>query len=237
MVSDPPYCEDEYIMSDISAGEFRPFRSRDLEARLRHIEQHLVSSSIVGERDQALVNASGGTVVVVPGAGSGVIPEDQVDFDPSAGHDHDGVDSSTVPMTGDVSGTNTSVSVDKAKAVDLPTPASTDDWKLLSYLHSSVDYVLRHCPFPNRTETMDYTATLDDFVIFVDASGGNVTITLPTAASATQRGFFIKRIDASANTALVEGDGAETIDNAANYSLSSMESITPVSTGTAWYIV
>ena len=219
-----------------NAGEWSPYRSRDLEARLRAIENQIIALSV--SDTTAIDEDASGTVVVTSSPAPSIVPEESIDFDSSEGHAHDGVDGGTpITLTGDASGTNTAVSVDKAKAVDLPTPASTDDWKLLSYLHSSVDYVLRHPPFKNVTKTADYTITLDDFVIFVDATAGNVTLTLPTAASATQRGFYIKRIDASANTVTVEGDGAETIDGALNYLPISLESITVVSTGTAWYIV
>lgn len=85
-------------MSDVSGGEFRPFRSIDLESRIRHIENHLVAMSAVGERDIQL--AAGQGAVIGSDAGvSGNIPEEDVDFDSSAGHTHDGDLSSFIKGT------------------------------------------------------------------------------------------------------------------------------------------
>lgn len=221
-------------MADQVAGEWKPHRSRDLEARIRAIENQLVLVSVAPQSE----SEEGGTVVVSPsGSSPTILPEESIDFDAGDGHNHDGEDSTPVDLTGDVTGTNTANVVEKARGVDFPNPVAGDDWKFLSYLHSSVDYVLRHPTFKNVTKTADYTATLDDFVIFVDATGGNVIITLPTALAATQRGFFIKRIDASTNVVTIDGNGVETIDGALNYLPISMESVTVVSTGTVWYIL
>ena len=65
---------------------------------------------------------------------------------------------------------------------------------------------------PIRTETSDYTATAADFVILVDATSGPVTITLPAAALNDGRHYHVKKIDASANTVTIDGNGSETID-------------------------
>jgi hypothetical protein len=59
------------------------------------------------------------------------------------------------------------------------------------------------------TVTADYTASAQEIVL-VDASGGNVTVTLPTPTDATAT--IIKRIDASANTVTIATPGTETID-------------------------
>ena len=55
----------------------------------------------------------------------------------------------------------------------------------------------------------------------VDASGGNVTINLPTAAAAIGALFQFKRLDASANTVTINRAGGDTIDGATSLSLSS----------------
>ena len=59
------------------------------------------------------------------------------------------------------------------------------------------------------TVTADYTASAQEIVL-VDASGGNVTVTLPTPTDATAT--IIKRIDGSANTVTIATPGSETID-------------------------
>ena len=63
------------------------------------------------------------------------------------------------------------------------------------------------------TATEDYTPGDDDQVILVDASGGEVRITLPPAVDYNNRTFFIKKIDSSANNMIIDGNEDETIDN------------------------
>lgn len=59
--------------------------------------------------------------------------------------------------------------------------------------------------------------TLDDryHKLLIDASGGNITITLPPAAS-QGREYVFKRVDASANTVTVLPDGSDVIEGAAS---------------------
>lgn len=143
-----------------------------------------------------------------------------------------------VAMAGDVSGTNPATVVDKAKGIPLPTPAAADDGEVLAYTHGTPAYVLRTLPFKAVAKAVDYTATLDDMVILVDATGAARTITLPTAASAKWNPFVVKKVDASANTVTLDGNGAETIDGAATQVLAAQwASLTCVSDGVAWFII
>lgn len=77
--------------------------------------------------------------------------------------------------------------------------------------------------------------------ILMDATGGNRTVTLPTAASAYDsmggRIYDVKKTDASANTVTVVRAGADTIDGATSVVLSSQNDEVTVksSGGTAWY--
>lgn len=64
---------------------------------------------------------------------------------------------------------------------------------------------------------------------------GTTTVTLPAVASRTGTRFVIKNIGAGAVT--VEGDGAETIDGAANVALAAGNSVTVVSTGAEWIAI
>lgn len=78
----------------------------------------------------------------------------------------------------------------------------------------------------------------NDYVVLVDATGGNVILDLPAAA--TNRGALVtvKKLDASVNTVTVEPNASETIDGAANKSLSTQfEKITLVCDGTEWWVV
>lgn len=92
---------------------------------------------------------------------------------------------------------------------------------------------------PHVSKTANYTASIEtDSVILCDATGGAFTITLPTAASADGYQFDIKKIDASANTVTVDGDGAETIDDSTTAVLTTQyESITVYSDGSEWWIL
>jgi hypothetical protein len=88
------------------------------------------------------------------------------------------------------------------------------------------------------TKTSDYTITGTDVVIFADATSGNVTISLPTAASNSGYRFYVKRIDNSGNTCSVARSASDTIDGQTSVSLNlQYTSMTIVSNGSAWYII
>lgn len=59
------------------------------------------------------------------------------------------------------------------------------------------------------TVTSNYTITQDDDMILVDASGGAITITMPTAEIAARfkkrTGFYIKKIDSTSNNITIQG--------------------------------
>lgn len=86
----------------------------------------------------------------------------------------------------------------------------------------------------NVSKTAAYTATDDDVWIRVDTTGGAVTITLPTAASIAGRYYIVQKI-AGGNNVTVDGDGAETINGAANKTISTQwAALLVISDGTNW---
>lgn len=86
------------------------------------------------------------------------------------------------------------------------------------------------------TKTINFVATNANDFIKVDATGGNVTITLPAVATATKKVFYYKKIDASANNMIISGDG--NIDGAANFTTAvQYTSLTIIPDGAAWWIV
>lgn len=88
------------------------------------------------------------------------------------------------------------------------------------------------------TKTTNYTVAGTDAVIFADATSGNITITLPVASGLAGYKFYIKRIDASANTCTVSRSSADTIDGQTSFTINQQyTSATVVSNGTAWYIL
>jgi hypothetical protein len=87
------------------------------------------------------------------------------------------------------------------------------------------------------THTASYTVTIDDSTLLGDATSGNITFTLPKAANAENFVYDFKKIDSSANTVTIDGDGSETIDGATTYVLSDEDETVRVhSDGTAWYV-
>jgi len=48
--------------------------------------------------------------------------------------------------------------------------------------------------------------------VLCDASGGAITVNLPSAVTDTWRLLLIKKVDSSANVVTVDGNAAETID-------------------------
>ena len=88
------------------------------------------------------------------------------------------------------------------------------------------------------SKTGDYTATVFDDVILVDATNGAVTITLPKASNASKKVLIIKKTDSSANAVTIDGDGSETIDGSATVSLSNQYDVkTIISDGSAWHVI
>jgi hypothetical protein len=61
-------------------------------------------------------------------------------------------------------------------------------------------------------KSQDYTLTAGDHTVLVDCSGGNVTITLPTAVGCPGRMYIVKRTDTSANSANIDANGSEQIE-------------------------
>jgi hypothetical protein len=83
-------------------------------------------------------------------------------------------------------------------------------------------------------KTGAYTATNDDYVI--DCTSGTFTVTLPASGARTGRILIIK--NSGAGTITVDGNGAETIDGAATYSLAvQYATVQIMSDGTNWKII
>ncbi len=86
-----------------------------------------------------------------------------------------------------------------------------------------------------RSVNSNSVALATDAVISVDASGGDVTVTLPTAVGISGRTYYIKKTDSSFNSVYVQAFGAQTIDGLTTQELSvQYESMQIVSDGTGW---
>lgn len=91
---------------------------------------------------------------------------------------------------------------------------------------------------PFRTITSSDTATAQDVVILADATGGAVTITLPSAVSNPGMLLAAKKIDASANAMILAGAGGQTIDGEATAAVvNPYDALNVFSNGVNWYII
>jgi len=83
--------------------------------------------------------------------------------------------------------------------------------------------------------TADYLASDRDCVL-ADASGGAITITLPTPSPGAE--VIVKKIDSSTNVVTVSPSGTETIDGQSSWTLDTQyEAYHFISDGTNWYII
>ena len=96
---------------------------------------------------------------------------------------------------------------------------------------------------PGLTLTLDevvISSTLTGYqtLIMVNASSGGITITLPAAASHTDRVYIIKKIDSSGNVVTIDANGSETIDGETKIELTlQYQYVTIVCDGDEWFII
>lgn len=107
----------------------------------------------------------------------------------------------------------------KVVAITAPDCATATPAALaLGYNGTTLGFFAMREKLPVRTVTANAAVnTLTDGVIVVDASTGNVTVTLPTPGACHPNHFYIKRIDTSANTVTIAA--AANIDGAASRTL------------------
>lgn len=87
-----------------------------------------------------------------------------------------------------------------------------------------------------RTVTASSNVLGTDYLILADATAGAVTIALPKAADSLGRILTVKKLDASVNAVTLDGDGTETIDNAATVAITTQYgSVRLLCDGLAWW--
>lgn len=87
-----------------------------------------------------------------------------------------------------------------------------------------------------KTVSENTTLEINDFTILVDSSGGNVIVTLPSAASAENKIYNIKRI--SVGNDVTVDSGTDNIDGMPDSIIvSQYDSISIQSDGTQWWII
>ena len=88
--------------------------------------------------------------------------------------------------------------------------------------------------------TVSASTSLDAsyYTIIVDASSGDVTLSLPPVTTYPGQIYYIKKIDNSANIVTIDGSGAETIDGVLTQLLTTQyQKIVIQNNGISWYIV
>lgn len=131
--------------------------------------------------------------------------------------------------------TNTFTASTKAKSAEVNTNfTDVKNW------HSTFTYDLKNGTTYLQTsaKSADYTVLdTDGFrTILMTTGASNRTVTLPTAADNTGRIISIKKVDSGAGTCIVDGEGAETIDGSATYTLfNEEEAVTLHCDGTTWH--
>lgn len=84
----------------------------------------------------------------------------------------------------------------------------------------------------------DYTLDYTDDVLIVDATSGDVTLTLPSAVNSSGKSFCFKKIDNSGNKIIITPQTDETIDGQDLLVLQNAYDVYwIVSNGAVWYIV
>lgn len=94
--------------------------------------------------------------------------------------------------------------------------------------------------FGANISTITTNTTIDNtyHTILVDATGGAVTVTLPSASTYERVIFNIKKIDNSVNTVTIDGNSSETIDGATTKVLATQNAGNSIQcNGTSWYII
>ena len=89
-----------------------------------------------------------------------------------------------------------------------------------------------------RSVSATTTITTSDYAILANSTAVAISVTLPAASTVTGRIFFIKRVNAGANSVAVNPVGGETIDGGPFHSLTAQWArIEIISNGSAWFII
>jgi len=100
------------------------------------------------------------------------------------------------------------------------------------------EIVLKHPVEIQAAHTGNYTMVDTDLLIRGDATSGNITITLLTAASRKGRRVIVKKVDASANLVTIDAAGTETLNDNQTVGLTQKHASREyVSNGTNWDLV
>lgn len=96
----------------------------------------------------------------------------------------------------------------------------------------------RNIQYPLATVTGTVSLTASNRIALADASGGAVTINLPSATGLSGMIFVVKKIDGSTNSVTIVPQGGQTIEGAASISMTTAQDVrTFVSDGANWRLL
>lgn len=122
--------------------------------------------------------------------------------------------------------------------LSLDTPNLADQNRLITKAIQQVQDRLHYYPVNVASVTIDYTMTDQDLLIKADATSGDVTITLLTAAGRAGRRIIIKKMDATSRLVTITPAGSEMLDDSTSLSMTSQYATREyVSDGTNWILV
>lgn len=119
----------------------------------------------------------------------------------------------------------------------IPLSFDDPDMLLLAQALEQASERLRRHPVEVVAVTADYTMLDIDLIVKADATGADVTVTLPSAKAREGRRAGVKKTDSSANLVVIDPDGTETIDGSTTISLTQENAYREmVSDGTNWVL-
>ena len=117
-------------------------------------------------------------------------------------------------------------------------PNAREHRTLLARAIRQLQGLIRRHPVEVVSTATDYTMVDVDSLILVDATVGNRTVTLLTAAGRKGRRVIVKKTDSSANLVIIDPAGAETIDGSSTISLTQLNAARGMmSDGTNWRLI
>lgn len=131
------------------------------------------------------------------------------------------------------------------RSVDPSSPEQDQLWlnttekRIKFYDGSSVQPTVSTVPNESvRTETGNYSIQPSDGVILGDATGSDITLSLPAAALNEGKKYIISKLDTSSNSVIIDPNSSELIDGRSTISLNrSLQSIHIISDGSVWRII
>jgi hypothetical protein len=90
---------------------------------------------------------------------------------------------------------------------------------------------------PIRTITGSYSASVSDVFIMCDATLGDIQVTTYVTAGNVGRALYVKKVDSSANTVTVSGNGSNIDGTSTKIITTQYDTLTMVSTATSWNII